>query len=307
MRTEDLTRIAEKFGPTASVFSLAHKRGIGFVSFYDSRDAEKCVNELESKIIHGKTVHTAYAYTPPDRSPHNAKDNCATITVQVPSGEEAITDGLIGEVFGRYGDIKIVTKQDDGTSFTVKYYDVRAARKAVEESGTVEVSGAKSTVELNFRDDDDLQSVPKEEDLEIKRSKLREAPRDFRRDGGRPPERRSHDGHHSDYKQRPGPEYPPPGYPPPFAYPGYPGFPCPPGYMPMGYPMVPGFMPPPGYPPMGFFPPEYAAQWNSGEANPTQEQAAGEPPAPPPPDPAPAKDPEPENVQEYMELTRLFS
>jgi hypothetical protein len=53
--------MTEEFGSTANIFNLASRPGIAFVTFFDSRDAERRVNGLESRVVNGQEVHTSYA------------------------------------------------------------------------------------------------------------------------------------------------------------------------------------------------------------------------------------------------------
>jgi RNA recognition motif-containing protein len=219
----DLKTMAEEFGPTSSVFSLANRRGIGFVTFYDLRDAERCVNGLECRTVHNREIHTSYAYSPPGNSPRDPRATCATITVNSP--DVSIGEGDIATAFAKYGEIKAILKGDEATSWTVKYFDLRAARKAIEETGTVKLNGKKTAVSLNLKDDDDQKSVPTGNEPHFP---------------PRAAERR---------ERGPRTEFPAQYAPPPygFAYgmpPMYPGYP--------GYPGQFPYPPPPGWPPPDF-------------------------------------------------------
>jgi RNA recognition motif-containing protein len=147
----ELKTIAEEFGPTANVFSLANRRGIGFVTFYDSRDAERCVNELECRTLHQREIHTSYAYAAPDQSAHNRFAICATITAR--SAGPQISEDEVVESISRFGEIKSVEPQEAAGAFTVKFYDLRAAKMAVE-AGAVDIGEHKVYIEFNLKEDD---------------------------------------------------------------------------------------------------------------------------------------------------------
>jgi RNA recognition motif-containing protein len=196
----DLKAIAEEFGPTANIFNLAARRGIGFLTFYDSRDAENCVNGLERRILHRREVHTSYAYAAPDKSPQDRRDICATVTVRALHPRKVISQEMVTELLSQYGELKSVEAQETPGAFTVKFYDLRAARKAVQESGSAEVGGEAILVEFNIKDDDgskqpprgvEMPFAPKRKDKDGQREERheRDRERDRDRDGDRDRER----------------------------------------------------------------------------------------------------------------------
>jgi RNA recognition motif-containing protein len=54
-----LQAMTEECGPPANIFNLASRRGIAFVTFFDSLDAERCVSGLESRVVNGQEVPTS--------------------------------------------------------------------------------------------------------------------------------------------------------------------------------------------------------------------------------------------------------
>jgi hypothetical protein len=145
---------------------------------------------------------------------------------------------MIGECFRPLGDIKAIEKQESGIAFTVKFFDLRAAKKAIEESGKIEIAGGKVFTEFNWQDDDGSKGRPKDLELPAPRGRAGE-------------ERRGRGRFQGQFMPPPYPGYPPTGFiPPPPGYPGYP--PVFPGYPPpqfsgppiTGFPSYPVFTPP---------------------------------------------------------------
>lgn len=262
----DLRRMAEEFGPTQNVFCLAQKKGIGFVTFYDSRDAEKCVNGLECRQLNGRQIHTSYAFGRGDTK--NSDPICATVTV---SSEQPLDPETVKTTMAQFGDVKAVEQNVRlPNALTVKYYDLRSADKAVAQSGVLSIGNNPVRIELNYEDDDDHKSENKEPEPE-ELNKIRGRGREQREERGSRRDDRyerygDRDRRYDDYPS------PPPGYFP--GPPGYPGVPM------QGYPgmPVPGYGPPPGYPPQpGFVPYQYYGMPPGAMPPP------GAPPPPPPP------------------------
>lgn len=165
---EELESIASEFGEVAAVYSRASKRGIAFITFYDLRDAQKAVNQLENRNVHGRELHTSYAYSPPDHAKRDLSQNCSTITVTVPITEEDenidIKLNQIEAEFSQFGEIRLAENGKNNNQFIIRYYDLRGARKAVENSGNIEINSKKLTIALNLEDDEDLKSQPTEQE-----------------------------------------------------------------------------------------------------------------------------------------------
>jgi RNA recognition motif-containing protein len=152
-----------EFGPTASIFSLASKRGIAFITFYDLRDAQKAVVGLDGRLLHGKTLEAAFAYSPSDNTSHDSTQICSTITARSENEHTVLSESDISTAFSRYGEVKAIEPGNRPHMWVVKYYDLRASRKAVEDNGAITISGEKIGAEFNLIDDDDLKAVPRKE------------------------------------------------------------------------------------------------------------------------------------------------
>jgi hypothetical protein len=205
--------LTEEFGQTASIFNLAQRRGICFVTFFDSRDAERCVNSLDARMVHGREIHTSYAYASEGSS--NNLDNCATITART-NLNGGITAEMIGECLSKCGEVRSAVRKMPGV-FTVKFYDLRAAKKAAESS--FEINGETVFTEMNPQEDEGCKSRPKDVEL----------PFPPKRNGREREEDRQMD------RERRGRYYPPPMAPPGYGIPymtppNYVGYPPPPRY-----------------------------------------------------------------------------
>jgi RNA recognition motif-containing protein len=204
------------------MYNLASKRGIAFITFYDLREAQKAVAGLNGQEIHGKALETAFADAPSDNTTHDPTQICSTITARSENEHTVLTESDIRTAFSKYGDIRAIEPGARPHEWVIKYFDLRASRKAVEANETIEISGERIMAEFNCIDDDDLKAVPKKEE-ERERRALERKNRAERYD----PRRR---------RDRYDPYYPPPsqyGYPPPYhASHGYP----PSGAVHYGYP-----------------------------------------------------------------------
>ena len=75
-----------------------------------------------------------------------------------------ITLNQIEAEFSQFGEIRLAENGKNNNQFIVRYYDLRGARKAVENSGNIEINGKKLTIALNLEDDEDLKSQPTEQE-----------------------------------------------------------------------------------------------------------------------------------------------
>lgn len=250
---EDLARVTKEYGEVSSIFSLAAQRGFAFVTFFDIRDAEKCVTGLEGRLVDGQTVHVAYAQSPSDNAKHDLL-TCSTISAIANEGTQ-LTATEISAAFARYGDIKAIELGDRPNMFTVKYYDLRAAKQAVDDNGNVDINGEKIACVYNTKDDDDLKCIQLKEERREREKRERALERDSRR--------RDRRDTRYDY------DYGYPGYPPPHMY----------GAPPYGYPPGQQYMPYPPYGQYGGYPsyPSGTAGYGTYTAQPQQQAYQGYP------------------------------
>jgi RNA recognition motif-containing protein len=211
----EIANLAAEFGPTLCIFSFASKRGIAFITFYDLRHAQACVSALENRVLHGRTIHASFANTISDNSREDPVPACATITCRAEKVSTRLSDQEINAEFSRYGDIRQNLQCQNSNSVIVQYFDLRAARRAVEESGKIEIHGDRIFTEFNPEADG--------EHLDV----------------------RARERHDRDNRfERPLPDD---GILEPSRYPAQSAYPQPPGFMSQAYPIPPPMYPPPLY------------------------------------------------------------
>ena len=138
-------------------------------------------------------------------------------------------ENKLSELFLAYGEInEIFMKREN--EYVIKYFDLRAAKKAVEESGTVVYENMTAFVEYNLDDDDDQKSKPSETEKEREERRKLEREKNKRKENMRNEvrNRRNNNNDNNKYKGNYG-YYNHVGYNypyPPYQFNGYPFNPC---------------------------------------------------------------------------------
>ncbi|OHT11281.1 hypothetical protein TRFO_19388 [Tritrichomonas foetus] len=84
LSVDEFVSIFAKFGEIATTFtSHIHDRGIGFVTYYDIRSAEKAVEMMENFSIHGRSPITTFSFKPPDYSKLDPRETSPIILVKL--------------------------------------------------------------------------------------------------------------------------------------------------------------------------------------------------------------------------------
>ena len=259
IKKDEFMRFAEKFGEIKNVYERPDK-GFYFVTYYDIRCAKKAVDEAPNESLQGRPVKANYAY----KADHTKKDPiCATISVTLSQESSEISEMDVQDACSAFGEVRTCSHDaQNATKYYVKYFDLRAVKRAVENQAPLFIKGVPFTVEMKIGEDDGL-----EQERES-RERTRE------RRGGDRRDNRNRNNNNNRYNNMQAPP-PPYGAPPPYGYP----------YMPYGaqpYGAQSYGVPPPyaaaagGYPsyapPYGQAPPAYGVQSQQPVAQPQQQQ-----------------------------------
>jgi RNA recognition motif-containing protein len=158
---QEVAKLAAEFGPTKCIFNQASKRGIAFITFQDLRHAQDAVASLDNREIHGRAMHASFAFSMSDNSRNDPVPACATITCRSEKEDAKMNEQDIASAFSRYGDIRQVIMGEKPSIVIVKYFDMRAAKKAVEETGSIIIRGGRIFVEFNQRADSETIESPR--------------------------------------------------------------------------------------------------------------------------------------------------
>jgi RNA recognition motif-containing protein len=158
---QEVAELAAEFGPTKCIFNQASKRGIAFLTFQDLRHAQDAVASLDNRELHGRTMRACFSFSMSDNSRNDPIPACATVTCRSEKEDTKVNEQDITSAFSRYGDIRQIILGEKPSLVIVKYFDMRAAKKAVEETGSIIIRGERIFVEFNQRADSDKIESPR--------------------------------------------------------------------------------------------------------------------------------------------------
>lgn len=121
------------FGEVRTWFDLIQRRGMLFVSYYDTRAAERARVTMNQKVYVGRTLDVHFSLPKDeDQEQHCDRDkNQGTLFVDVKDALEPITDEAFRAHFEQFGEIRAIrTYKDQSHTRFVEYWDSRACVKA---------------------------------------------------------------------------------------------------------------------------------------------------------------------------------
>eukprot|EP00027_Filamoeba_sp_ATCC50430_P018660 CAMPEP_0168572452 /NCGR_PEP_ID=MMETSP0413-20121227/17946_1 /TAXON_ID=136452 /ORGANISM="Filamoeba nolandi, Strain NC-AS-23-1" /LENGTH=331 /DNA_ID=CAMNT_0008605511 /DNA_START=97 /DNA_END=1093 /DNA_ORIENTATION=- len=124
---DELQKICEAFGQIKKFFPLIEKRGMTFVTYFDSRDAERARKDLQDRKFNGRPVDVHYAL--PKDTDAEQDENTGTLFVTVRNASSPPDNHEIRTFFEQWGQIREVAFQK-----FVEYYDLRDSEKAYTEA-----------------------------------------------------------------------------------------------------------------------------------------------------------------------------
>lgn len=159
---EKFQEFAQSFGEVLSMYSLIPTKGIAFVTYSDIRNAQKAVEKGNETYLMNRPVKTNYANK--SHFPHqDPTSTCATILVKSLSSPSKMTIHEVIAKMNDFGEINTAFPVDGqpGT-FVVKYFNIKDARKAME-NNLPQIGSETASLEYKLEDEDnpDIQSQPR--------------------------------------------------------------------------------------------------------------------------------------------------
>ena len=244
---EEFRNFALQYGEIMNLHPNLSK-GQAFATYYDIRNAEKAVHDVQDKEFNGRRISSNFAFRPPNLGKKD-QPTSANVLVKPVNYLASITEQDVSDALKSFGEIRTINKKEEN-SFLVKFFNIKDAKACAAQTRAIKTASGEAL---------DL-TIPQEEEPPI------------------PPPSNNNKGNFKQPPQQFGappfgaPPYPPPQYgapPPQYGQ----QFPYPPPY---------GF-PPPQY---GMPPPQYGMPPPNGQAPPPPNpppQGTQQPIPPPPP------------------------
>ncbi|WFD35560.1 hypothetical protein MCUN1_002416 [Malassezia cuniculi] len=148
----------ERFGAIKTFFDLIQRRGMVFVTYYDTRAAEQAKLHLNNKTFLGRALDMHYSLPrEEDQQKHCDRDqNQGTLFVVAEGSTVPLTYELLLSHFGQFGDVKNVRPyKDQQNARFLEYWDSRACVAAYDKLNGSEFYGG----HLNLKFAWDLETV----------------------------------------------------------------------------------------------------------------------------------------------------
>lgn len=147
MTVEEFTGVFQEFGQICTaITNHIHDRGIAFVTYFDIRSALRAVDKMQTFETRGRKPVTGFAYHSPDASGLNPRDLTLSIVITPVQPTPRPHPDVVRQAVAKYGEVQTVSEQVPG-QFAIDFFDLRAARAAVAESGKIVVAGMVYTAE----------------------------------------------------------------------------------------------------------------------------------------------------------------
>ena len=148
----------ERFGAIKTFFDLIQRRGMVFVTYYDTRAAEQAKLHLNNKMFLGRALDMHYSLPrDEDQQKHCDRDqNQGTLFVVAEKSTEPLTDELMLARFGQFGDVKNVRRfKDPQNARFIEFWDSRACVAAHDQMNGSELCGGRLSIKFAW----DLETV----------------------------------------------------------------------------------------------------------------------------------------------------
>lgn len=228
---EQIRALVSQYGEILNLYPKIAEKGQAFATYYDIRDAEKAVEDVQDKEFNGRKIGSNFGHHPPIIGSVGACPTTASILVKPANAGVNIDEKEIDNCLSPFGEIRSI-ETIGHNSFLVKYYNIRHAQAAVAQSRIVKTASG-TPLEIVFHNESEQDQRPQNQ-----------------------MQQRGYMDHYNQMPQYGAPPPPPPHYGAPPQY-GAPAYGPPPPY---GAPPLPpyGAPPPPyGAPPYGPPPPAY--------------------------------------------------
>ncbi|GAB2214062.1 hypothetical protein Drorol1_Dr00018396 [Drosera rotundifolia] len=143
-RVEDaeLRTVFEQYGDISSLYTACKHRGLVMVSYYDIRSAENAMKALQSKLLRDKKLDIHFSI-PKD----NPSDKDVDGTLSVFDLDSSISNNVVCQIFGIYGEIKEIREAPITNTIFVEFFDVRAAAAALRALNRAVIAGKRIKLE----------------------------------------------------------------------------------------------------------------------------------------------------------------
>ena len=247
---EEFRNFALQYGEIMNLHPNLSK-GQAFATYYDIRNAEKAVHDVQDKEFNGRRISSNFAFRPPNLGKKD-QPTSANVLVKPVNYLAAITEQDVSDALKSFGEIRTINKKEEN-SFLVKFFNIKDAKACAAQTRVVKtVSG--EPLDL---------TIPQEEE---------------------PPANPNPSNNKNNFKQPPPPQYGPPQFgAPPYPAPQY-GAP-PPQFGQFPYQPPPYGFPPPQYgmpPPQYGMPPPPPGQNGTNQPPPPPPPQGAQQPIPPP-------------------------
>lgn len=212
--TEEIRSFANQYGEIMNLHSVIESKGQAFATYYDIRNAEKAVADVQDKEFAGRKISSNFAFRPPNLGKKDQMPTSANVLVRATDGSR-LSQSEVSAALKDFGEIRAINQKDNNV--LVRFFDIRSAKDAANHTRNCTTASGKSldmSIDNNADDESNNQM-------------------------GMPP----HNAFRQPAFQQPQYGAMPPVFPPYGAPPGYPQYP------PQGFPYAPPQygMPPPQY------------------------------------------------------------
>lgn len=126
----------EQFGEIKTWFDLIQRRGLLFVTYFDTRAAQRAKEEMNQRKLYGRVLDVHYSLPKDeDQQQHcDREKNQGTLFALVRGATEPVTDDNVRALFAPFGEIREIRpyKDKENTRF-VEYWDSRACVAAYDQ------------------------------------------------------------------------------------------------------------------------------------------------------------------------------
>mgnify|MGYP001759574649 FL=1 len=139
------------FGEIRTWFDIVQRRGMLFVTYYDTRAADNARVHMDKKVYEGRALDVHFSL-PKDEDEQQHCDrtkNQGTLFVAVLDATEPVTDEALQSKFVEYGDIRSVrTYKDQAHTRFLEYWDSRACVAAHDALQDTEFLGGRLSIKF---------------------------------------------------------------------------------------------------------------------------------------------------------------
>jgi len=127
-----IRKMFDKYGEIKKIFSLIQKRGMAFVTYFDSRHAEAAKKDMQGSELNGRPIDVHFSLPKDEEDQTQDDKNNGTLFVSVRNSSSHIKNTDMFSFFSQWGQVREVRDcRNSPTQKFVEYYDLRDAEKAL--------------------------------------------------------------------------------------------------------------------------------------------------------------------------------